>query len=253
MENNSLCYRSVGGVSTTFQQHFDRLSVTIVCARCNCVCIRNGHDAQGKQRYRCKECKKTRVGHYTYKACQAGISNTIATLLCEGCGIRGIARILSISPVTVLKKIIEKAKSITKPALFKNRSYEMDEMRTFIGSKSKLYWVAYAIDNESKQVADFKVGARTNKTLRGVVDTLLLSEAKRISTDDLNSYRSLIPAKLHSVKKNGINLIERMNLNVRTHLKRLNRRSICYSKSLRVLTACLKIYWWGDSVAGELC
>ncbi|MFY1046718.1 IS1 family transposase [Chryseobacterium sp. GP-SGM7] len=35
-----------------------------------------------------------------------------------------------------------------------------------------------------------------------------------------------------------------MNLNIRTHLKRLNRRTICFSKSNLILIAILKIYFW---------
>lgn len=286
VSKNLSCYRSVGVrnpvISETAvisnrlgdgNEKSKKFSV-INCCKCNGECIKNGHDARGKQRYYCKGCRKTRVAHYTYKACLPDMVNAVALLLCEGCGIRGIARILSISPVTVLKKIIEKAKSITKPMLFKNRNYQMDEMRTFIGSKSKLYWVAYAVERSETsplppfanpqtkhtrgRVVDFKVGARTNKTLRTIIDTLLLSDAKQISTDDLGNYKSLIPVKLHCVRKNGINLIERMNLNLRTHLKRLNRRTICYSKSLRMLNACLKIYWWceqpvfdGTAVSGN--
>ncbi|WP_291287929.1 IS1 family transposase, partial [Flavobacterium sp.] len=48
----------------------------------------------------------------------------------------------------------------------------------------------------------------------------------------------------HSVKRFGTNHIERKNLTLRTHLKRLNRRTICYSKSLVVLIVILKIYFW---------
>uniref|UniRef100_UPI0038B39A68 IS1 family transposase n=1 Tax=Flavobacterium soli TaxID=344881 RepID=UPI0038B39A68 len=42
----------------------------------------------------------------------------------------------------------------------------------------------------------------------------------------------------------GTNHIERNNLTLRTHLKRLNRRAICFSKSLIVLVFVLKIYFW---------
>ncbi|WP_409070947.1 IS1 family transposase [Flavobacterium sp.] len=38
--------------------------------------------------------------------------------------------------------------------------------------------------------------------------------------------------------------MERKNLSLRTHLKRLNRRSICFSKNLIILNAVLRIYFW---------
>ena len=65
-----------------------------------------------------------------------------------------------------------------------------------------------------------------------------------IFTDKLKNYGYLIDEKQHSVKRFGSNHIERKNLTLRTHLKRLNRRTICYSKSLVVLIVILKIYFW---------
>jgi insertion element IS1 protein InsB len=45
-------------------------------------------------------------------------------------------------------------------------------------------------------------------------------------------------------KRYSTNHIERFNLTLRTHLKRLNRRTICFSRSLVLLNAILKIYFW---------
>jgi insertion element IS1 protein InsB len=92
---------------------------------------------------------------------------------------------------------------------------------------------------------DLKVGKRNKKTLSRVTDTLLLSEAIKIYTDRLNLYEYLIPEELHTRSKYKINYIERKNLSVRTHLKRLARKTICFSKSIVMLEACLKIYFWG--------
>ena len=63
-------------------------------------------------------------------------------------------------------------------------------------------------------------------------------------TDQLINYKSLIPAALHKTRVYGTNHIERKNLTIRTDLKRLSRRSICFSKSKWMLEACLKIYFW---------
>ncbi|MBP6430489.1 MAG: hypothetical protein KA319_01880 [Ferruginibacter sp.] len=66
----------------------------------------------------------------------------------------------------------------------------------------------------------------------------------KIYTDGLSNYKYLVPPTLHSIKQFGTNRIERVNLNLRTHLKRLGRRTICFSKSLAMLLACVKIYFW---------
>ncbi|WP_262497378.1 MULTISPECIES: IS1 family transposase [Chryseobacterium] len=49
---------------------------------------------------------------------------------------------------------------------------------------------------------------------------------------------------MHQTKRFGTNAIERKNLSIRTHLKRLNRKTICFNKSIVMLTSILKIYFW---------
>lgn len=72
--------------------------------------------------------KKFQLG-FAYKACNININDSIILLLKEGCGIRSIARILSISKNTVLARIIaigEKIKPM--PLLQQGCSYEIDEI-----------------------------------------------------------------------------------------------------------------------------
>src|SRR5690606_33260476 len=121
---------------------------------------------------------------------------------------------------------------------------EVDEINTFIKRKSKKVWIAYALECASKTVVNFRIGARTNKTLNYVLKNLKHSNAKQIYTDGLKNYKYLIDQKIHRVTRHGTNHIERNNLTLRTHLKRLNRKTICFSRSLVVLAAVLKIYFW---------
>ncbi|MFD1553729.1 IS1 family transposase [Putridiphycobacter roseus] len=65
---------------------------------------------------------------------------------------------------------------------------------------------------------------------RRYTDTVLLSKPKEVFTEKFKNYKSLIPESIHTTRRRCNNHIERMNLNLRTHLKRLNRRTICYSK-----------------------
>lgn len=78
-----------------------------------------------------------------------------------------------------------------------------------------------------------------------VTETLHLAEAKRIYTDKLRNYKSLINKSIHRTTLHGTNHIERHNLTLRTHLKRLSHKTICFSRSMAVLAAILKIYFWG--------
>lgn len=221
-------------------------SRTFRCYRCvDALMVKNGRTMSGKQRYLCKKCKSTRVEKYIYNAYKADINKQIILLTREGLGIRSTARVLGISPTTLLKRIISIANGIVRPVISKGKVYEVDELRTFIGSKKRLVWIVYALERENRKIAGFYVGTRTNKTLKVVLETLRLSDAERIYTDGLRNYKYLIGKKVHKVIRFGTNHIERLNLNLRIHLKRLNRRTICYSKSLVLLNAVLKIYFWG--------
>ncbi len=213
------------------------------CKYCENICVKNGFHANGKQRFKCKCCGKRQLVSYKYNAYNQGIDCDIISLTKEGLGIRSLSRHLKISTTTVIRRILEIAHTIKKPIISMAKKYEVDEICTFIERKSRQMWICYAIERITKQVVDFRIGSRSNKTLNGVVQTLILSEAKQIYTDGLKNYKTLIPKHIHKTIRFGTNHIERMNLNLRTHLKRLNRRTIDFSKSLMMLSAVWKIYF----------
>jgi len=207
--------------------------------------VKNGKTKTGKQRYSCKECNKRFIINYSYNAYKPNTNQQIILFTKEGLGIRSTARVLKISVTTLIKRIVSIAQGISQPPIPLGKSYEVDEMRTYIGKKSRLRWIVYALDRETKAVVSFNVGRRTNKTLKRVIKSLELSKARKIYTDKLKNYRYLIAKKLHNTHVHATNHIERHNLSIRTHLKRLNRKTICFSRSLMVLLAVLRIYFWG--------
>jgi IS1 family transposase len=169
----------------------------------------------------------------------------VKSLTCESVRIRGISRVLGIAVNTVLEKIRSIASTTDRPTVGKDQPcFEVDELWTYIGRKENEHWVAYALDKERK-VIDFVVGKRSVSTLRQLIDPLLASGVKKIRTDRLTHYLRLIPKERHYRSPYGINHIERKNLTLRTHLKRLSRRTICFSRKLAMLGNCLRIYFWG--------
>jgi IS1 family transposase len=169
----------------------------------------------------------------------------VQSLTCESVGIRGISRVLGIAVNTVADKIHSVAGTIERPAIGEDQScFQVDEMWTYVGRKSNEHWVAYALDRD-RNVIDFVVGRRSVATLRQLTERLLASGVKKIKTDRLTHYQRLIPKDRHHRSPCGINHIERKNLTLRTHLKRLSRRTICFSRKLPMLENCLKIYFWG--------
>jgi IS1 family transposase len=197
-----------------------------------------------QQRYRCKACQKTFIITYHNQAYYPQTNHQISSLIKESCGIRSISRLLQISTTTLLKRILSIATNTPRPFILKGGHYEVDEMCSYVKKKSRLIWIVYALERSTKTIVSFNVGARTNKTLNVVLNSLLYSEAKTIYTDKLPAYKYLIEDKIHSTQYRGTNHIERENLSIRTGLKRLSRRTICFSKSVALLYACLVIYFW---------
>ncbi|MFM7852860.1 MAG: IS1 family transposase, partial [Flammeovirgaceae bacterium] len=190
--------------------------------------------------------KKYQRAIYKNHACHIGTDKNIVRLLVEGMGIRGISRVTNISPTTVISRIKRIAKALNKTYHYvKGKTYEVDELWTYIGSKQNDAWVMYAIERESREVVDFRVGARTKINLEGIARSTLATTPKKVCTEGLNIYKTLVPGILHKVGLPNTRHIERFNLNLRTHLKRLSRKTICFSKSKEMLEGCLKIYFWG--------
>ncbi|WP_029904688.1 IS1 family transposase [Prevotella sp. 10(H)] len=215
------------------------------CKYCNGKCKKDGFQRNGCQRYKCKECKKKQQKAYKYHAYNPQINSTIITYTKEGIGIRSAARLLKISTTTLLNRIVSIAKNIKQPIIISKQVYEVDEIKSFVKCKKNLIWIVYALNRKTKEVVSYNVGNRTNATLEVVTKTLDLSNATKIYTDKWRGYKSLINGKIHSTFNRGTNHIERHNLTLRTHLKRLTRRSICFSRSAVILSAVLKIYFWG--------
>jgi insertion element IS1 protein InsB len=153
--------------------------------------------------------------------------------------------VLSIAKGTVSNRIQLLAKATRPPSLEEKRAtFEVDELWTYIGRKENEYWIAYALNRQTRQVVDFIIGKRTKATLKELIDRLLQSDPKTIRTDRLTLYQRIIPEAIHRSGSYCINRIERKNLSIRTHLKRLSRRTICFSRSVVMLESCLKLYFW---------
>jgi len=64
--------------------------------------VKNGTQSNGRQRLRCRECGKTFQSDYSYNGALVETKLMIVKMSLNGSGIRDIARVLEISPNTVL-------------------------------------------------------------------------------------------------------------------------------------------------------
>jgi insertion element IS1 protein InsB len=218
----------------------------MTCRYCKGVCIKKGFYRK-TQRFVCKSCFKYQQGSYVYSSCTYEKEKMIVKLNNVGVGISGIAIVTELSKTTVIRKIKVLASRIVRPEIMeRGEEYEVDEMHTIVGNKLRENhtYIIYAINKRTKTVIDFAVGKRTKENIGKVIRSVKCLNPRMIFTDKLNVYPGLIGTTLHKASVYQINHIERFNLTLRTHLKRLSRKTICFSRSVEMLESCLKLYFW---------
>ncbi len=71
--------------------------------------VRHGTSSEGKQRYRCRECREGRgrtfLLDYTYAGQSPEVKDQIIEMAMTASGIRETARVLKISPTTVISEL----------------------------------------------------------------------------------------------------------------------------------------------------
>lgn len=158
-------------------------------------------------------------------------------------GIRDIARVLQVSTNTVLKTIRERAAQVDEPRLPPRiKDLEIDEFRSFVKDKSRQCWCWYDLKRATTRIAAYILGRRTDRSCQQLVAKLSGCAVENFDTDDWQSYAKMLPREQHTSSKAETRHIERHNLNFRTHLKRLHRRTICFSKSDEMHAAVIKLY-----------
>lgn len=74
-------------------------------------------------------------------------------------------------------------------------------------------------------------GRRTDESCARLMEKLSDFQIRYFYADDWQSYKKYILSERHMIEEGNALKIERRNLNFRTHIKRLNRKTICFSKN----------------------
>ncbi len=104
-------------------------------------------------------------------------------------------------------------------------------MWSFIGNKKRQRWLWYAWEPRLKRIIAHVFGSRSKKTLRNLLKLLSGFNVAFWCTDGYRAYNDEPPKTKHIVGKLYTQRIERENLTLRNRLKRLNRKTLGYSKS----------------------
>ena len=111
---------------------------------------------------------------------------------------------------------------------------ELDEMWSYVQSKAHPRWLWHAIDHHTGKVLAYGFGRRQDDVFLKLQTLLEPFGITRSFTDGWGAYERHLEAAQHTVGKANTQKIESKHINLRTRIKRLVRRTICFSKTERM-------------------
>jgi insertion element IS1 protein InsB len=111
---------------------------------------------------------------------------------------------------------------------------EVDELWSYVGKKHEQRWLWHAIDHRSGKVLAYVFGRRKDEVFLKLKALLKPFGIRRYYTDYWGAYTRHLEANEHQPGKRHTQQIERKHLTLRTRIKRLMRKTICFSKSIQM-------------------
>ena len=111
---------------------------------------------------------------------------------------------------------------------------ELDEMWSFVGDKEHQRWLWHAIDHRTGAVVAYVFGDHKDNVFLELKELLEPFGIRRFYTDDWGAYERHLESEEHEVGKQNTQKIERKHLTLRTRIKRLARKTICFSKTCQM-------------------
>jgi insertion element IS1 protein InsB len=136
--------------------------------------------------------------------------------------------------------------------VYRGLSSELDEMWSYVRSKANPRWLWHAIDHHTGQVLAYVFGRRQDTVFLALKTLLKPFGITRYFTDGWGAYERHVEAEQHTIGKANTQKIESKHINLRTRIKRLVRRTICFSKTERmhdlVIGLFINRYEFGRSI-----
>lgn len=108
---------------------------------------------------------------------------------------------------------------------------EADEMWSFVQNKGNQRWLWHAISHETGEVLAYVIGTHHDEALLELKNLLKPFGIEHFFTDGWGGYERHISPRHLSIGKENTQKIERKHLTLRARIKRLARKTICFSKS----------------------
>jgi insertion element IS1 protein InsB len=114
------------------------------------------------------------------------------------------------------------------------KAAEVDEMWSYVGKKKEPRWLWHALDHGTGEVLAYVFGRRQDEVFLQLKALLEPFGIRRFLTDHWGAYARQLAPETHVPGKRHTQQIERKHLTLRTRIKRLARKTICFSKSIEL-------------------
>lgn len=111
---------------------------------------------------------------------------------------------------------------------------EVDEMWSFVGKKKAPRWLWHALDHRTGEILAYVFGRREDQAFLELKALLVPFGIRHFYTDGWGAYKRHLDPECHEVGKHHTQQLERKHLTLRPRLKRLARRTLCFSKSTQI-------------------
>jgi len=105
-------------------------------------------------------------------------------------------------------------------------------MWSFVYTKDQQRWLWYAVCHKTRNILAYAFGERKDTVFKELKSLLAPFGISTFYTDDWGAYERNLKGFKHVIGKKNTQGIERKNLTLRTRIKRLCRKTICYSKTI---------------------
>jgi insertion element IS1 protein InsB len=107
---------------------------------------------------------------------------------------------------------------------------EVDEMKSYVAKKTHERWLWHAIDHKTGTILAYVLGQRQDVMFLKLKRLLKPFGITKYYTDKLKTYDRHLAKEERVISKYKMQKIERKHLTLRTRIKRLQRKTICFSK-----------------------
>jgi insertion element IS1 protein InsB len=128
--------------------------------------------------------------------------------------------------------LLEPQQTIVHLCQWQDLEAEADEMWSYVQRKEKQRCLWHAIDHATGKILAYVLADHKDQAFLQLKSLLEPFGISQYYTDDWGAYQRHLSTALHTVGKRQTQKIERKHLTLRTRIKRLARKTICFSKTI---------------------